>query len=98
MSVFDSLHSKSHQLGPGRNLPPATGNGFMDRTQFVSTEFHGIPPGNATRSRMRIPASMKKREFKASRKWAKTTHRISWRSEFNFVSEWSGSRQHRSAD
>jgi hypothetical protein len=71
----------------------------MDWAQFVGTEFHGISPGHADRFRMRIPASMKRREFKASRKWAGIIRRIVLYSEFNFVSgmaEWSGSRQHRS--
>ena len=47
MRVFDSLNSKSHQPEPGKRLPPATGNGFMDWAQFVGTEFHGIPPVRA---------------------------------------------------
>jgi len=33
----------AYQLGLSDELPSTTGNGFMDRAQFIATKSHGTP-------------------------------------------------------
>jgi len=44
MRIFDTLHSKSQRPGLGDEFPTTAGNRFVDRTVFIATEPHGIPP------------------------------------------------------
>src|SRR6266478_6441852 len=44
MRIFDSLHPQPDQPGFGNKLPATTRNGFVDRTEFIATEPHDIPP------------------------------------------------------
>jgi hypothetical protein len=41
--IIDSLNSQPYELGLGKELAAAAGEGFMDGAQFVATQSHGIP-------------------------------------------------------
>ena len=42
--IFDALQTESYQPGLRDRFPTAAGNRFVDRTEFIATEPHGIPP------------------------------------------------------
>ncbi len=44
MGILNPLHAEPYQPGLPREFPTTTGKRFVDRTEFVATEPHGIPP------------------------------------------------------
>jgi hypothetical protein len=44
MWIFDALHSKSQPPDLGDEFPTTAGGRFVDRTAFIATELHGVPP------------------------------------------------------
>jgi len=43
MRIFDTLYAQSDEFRLGHHIPPAAGDGSMNGTDFVTTEFHGNP-------------------------------------------------------
>ena len=44
MWIFDPLHPEPEQLGFEKMFATTARDGFVDRTEFIATEPHGIPP------------------------------------------------------
>jgi len=44
MRILDPLHPESYCPGFEHRFPTAAGNRFVDRTVFIATKSHGIPP------------------------------------------------------
>jgi hypothetical protein len=40
MRIFDTLYAEPDELRLGHPITPTAANGSMDRTEFVTTEFH----------------------------------------------------------
>jgi len=43
MRIFDALYAEPDELRLGHHITPTAGDGSMNRTEFLATEFHEIP-------------------------------------------------------